>query len=72
MKNIQKLLPSFIIGLSVIITAIILAGSWSKSHQRNETISVTGSAKKILLPTLSSGAAIFPGNQHPSKKLIAV
>ena len=27
MKNIQKLLPSLIIGLSVIITAIILAGS---------------------------------------------
>jgi len=46
MEKLFKILPSIIIGLSVIITAIILAGSWGKSHQRNETISVTGSAKK--------------------------
>jgi hypothetical protein len=58
MKNIQKLLPSLIIGLSVIITAIILAGSWSKSHQRNETISVTGSAKKDF----TSDLIVWRGN----------
>lgn len=44
--------PSVILGLSLIISTLIFSGAWRKIKSENQTITVTGSAKKVIVSDL--------------------
>ncbi len=52
------LLPALILGISLVLSTIILAGFWSRRAKANQTITVTGSAKRII----NSDIGIMRGN----------
>jgi len=51
-KNNQLFLPAVIIGISFIIGVVFFTKAWSSSQRANQTISVTGSAKKEIISDL--------------------
>ena len=48
----KKFFISLVFALAIIISAWILAGAWTRSHQQNETIKVTGMSKKDFIADL--------------------
>ncbi|MCK9618263.1 MAG: SIMPL domain-containing protein [Lentimicrobiaceae bacterium] len=46
MKKYLSLISSLLITIAVIIAAVNLGNAWKRTHKGNETISVTGSAKR--------------------------
>jgi hypothetical protein len=50
-KN-QYALPSLIIAAGIVLSAIIIGGVWKNISKANQTITVTGSAKKIIVSDL--------------------
>ncbi|MGB4400707.1 MAG: SIMPL domain-containing protein [Daejeonella sp.] len=44
--------PAVILGLSLIISTLIFSGAWRKIKSENQTITVTGSAKKVIVSDL--------------------
>ena len=51
-KNNHLFLPAVIIGISFILGVIVFTGAWKASQRANQTISVTGSAKKEIVSDL--------------------
>jgi len=51
-KN-RLLVPAFILGLSLLLSAIIIAITWKSNSSANQTITVTGSAKKDITSDLA-------------------
>lgn len=51
-KNNNLFLPAVIIGVSFILGVIVFTGAWKASQSANQTISVTGSAKKEIVSDL--------------------
>ena len=45
-------LPSLILGLAAIISTTIFSGTWRKVRSENQTITVTGSARKVMISDL--------------------
>ena len=52
MTSNRFILPSLIIGLAAIISTFIFSGTWRKIKSENQTINVTGSAKKVIVSDL--------------------
>lgn len=53
MENKQNnLLPFIILGISLIICSIIFVSTWRSNYKSNQTITVTGSAKKEIVSDL--------------------
>lgn len=42
----KKVYRALVFGVAIVISSWILAGAWTRSHRQNETIRVTGMAKK--------------------------
>jgi hypothetical protein len=51
-KNNHLFLPAVIIGISFIIGVVFFTNAWKSSQSANQTISVTGSAKKEIVSDL--------------------
>lgn len=51
-KNNNLFLPAVIIGVSFILGVIVFTSAWKASQRANQTISVTGSAKKEIVSDL--------------------
>ncbi len=58
MKNNHLILPSIVLGLSAILSVLILSGTFRKIKSTDQTINVTGSAKKLIISDL----AVLRGN----------
>lgn len=52
MKENRLILPGIILTLGLIISAIIIAATWRQNFKMNQTITVTGSAKKEIVSDL--------------------
>ncbi|MBC7744579.1 MAG: SIMPL domain-containing protein [Flavobacterium sp.] len=48
----RLILPSLILGLATVISTLIFSGTWRKVKSENQTITVTGSAKKVMISDL--------------------
>jgi len=51
-KKNDLFLPAVLIGISFIIGVVVFTNAWKSSQQANQTISVTGSAKKEIVSDL--------------------
>lgn len=51
-KKIDLFLPAVLIGISFIIGVVVFTNAWKSNQQANQTISVTGSAKKEIVSDL--------------------
>ena len=51
-KNNHLFLPAVIIGVSFIIGVVFFTNAWKSSQSANQTINVTGSAKKEIVSDL--------------------
>ena len=52
MINNRFILPFAILGLSLIVSTFIFSSTWRKIKSENQTITVTGSAKKVIVSDL--------------------
>ncbi|MBM3402360.1 MAG: SIMPL domain-containing protein [Bacteroidetes bacterium] len=52
MKNNRFIIPFAILGLSLIVSTFIFSSTWRKIKSENQTITVTGSAKKVIVSDL--------------------
>lgn len=52
MKNNTLILPSIILALALLISVLIFSGTWKKVKSSDQTINVTGSAKKLIISDL--------------------
>lgn len=52
MTSNRLILPSIILGLAAVVSTLILSGTWRKVRSENQTITVTGSAKKVMVSDL--------------------
>lgn len=52
MASNRFIVPSFILGLSALLAMWIFTASWRKVRSENQTITVTGSAKKVIVSDL--------------------
>jgi hypothetical protein len=52
MINNRFILPFAILGLSLIVSTFIFSNTWRKIKSENQTITVTGSAKKVIVSDL--------------------
>lgn len=52
MTTNRLIIPSLILALAVIICSLILSGTWRKVRSENQTITVTGSAKMVMVSDL--------------------
>ena len=52
MINYRFILPFAILGLSLIVSTFIFSSTWRKIKSENQTITVTGSAKKVIVSDL--------------------
>ena len=50
--RVQLIAPAAILGISLIISTFIFSGTWRKIKSENQTITVTGSAKKVIISDL--------------------
>lgn len=53
MKNNQLVLPAVILSLALLIAMLIFSGTWKKVGAAEQTINVTGSAKKLIVSDLA-------------------
>ncbi|MBE0538161.1 MAG: SIMPL domain-containing protein, partial [Ignavibacterium sp.] len=51
-KKSDLFLPAVLIGISFIIGVVVFTNAWKSNQQANQTISVTGSAKKEIVSDL--------------------
>jgi hypothetical protein len=51
-KNNNNIIPFAILGLALIICSVIFVSAWRSNYSSNQTITVTGSAKKEILSDL--------------------
>ncbi|WP_242928307.1 SIMPL domain-containing protein [Pontibacter vulgaris] len=51
-------MPALVLGISLVLSTIIFAGFWNKRAKTNQTITVTGSAKRVI----NSDVGILRGN----------
>lgn len=52
MINNRFIVPAAVLGLSLVLSAFIFSGTWRKIKSENQTITVTGSAKKVIVSDL--------------------
>lgn len=52
MKENKFILPSIILSIAFLIVAIVVTQTWSSNYKSNQTITVTGSAKKDIVSDL--------------------
>ncbi|WP_026897948.1 SIMPL domain-containing protein [Daejeonella oryzae] len=52
MRTNRFILPSLIMGLALVISTFVFSGTWRKIKSENQTINVTGSAKKVIVSDL--------------------
>lgn len=53
MKNNHFIMPSIILGVALIFSVLIFSGTWRKVKLSDQTINVTGSAKKLIISDLA-------------------
>lgn len=58
MKNNHLILPSLIVAFAVIFSILLFSATWKKVKANDQTINVTGSAKKLIISDL----AVLRGN----------
>jgi hypothetical protein len=52
MINNRFIIPFAILGFSLIVSTFIFSGTWRKIKSENQTITVTGSAKQVIVSDL--------------------
>ncbi len=52
MTNNRFIIPFAILGFSLLLSTFIFSGTWRKIKSENQTITVTGSAKKVIVSDL--------------------
>ncbi|WP_353136958.1 SIMPL domain-containing protein [Pseudopedobacter sp.] len=58
MKENRFLLPTIILSLAILLSVLLFSGTWKKVRSTDQTINVTGSAKKLIVSDL----AVIRGN----------
>ncbi|HUH33113.1 MAG TPA: hypothetical protein VLZ28_04115, partial [Daejeonella sp.] len=52
MTSNRFIIPALILGLAAVVSMFIFTGTWRKVRSENQTITVTGSAKKVMISDL--------------------
>jgi hypothetical protein len=52
MTSNRFVIPALILGLAAVVSMFIFTGTWRKVRSENQTITVTGSAKKVMISDL--------------------
>lgn len=52
MINNRFIVPAAIMGFSLVLSTFVFSGTWRKIKSENQTITVTGSAKKVIVSDL--------------------
>ena len=58
MKENRFLLPTIILSIAILLSVLLFSGTWKKVRSTDQTINVTGSAKKLIVSDL----AVIRGN----------
>lgn len=53
MKENRFLIPTIIFSLAILVSVLIFSGTWKKVRATDQTINVTGSAKKLIISDLA-------------------